>query len=175
VLAAQLDAAFFGNLSAPAPAGLGSLTAGTGAGQVQDLAAGTNPTNLDIFEEAISKAGDVGAEVTAFAMNPADVLFFSKLKQATGSNVPLLGSDPAQPRQRTISGVPVFRVPDLPAGTMYALAADRIRTVIRSDARVEVSSHSHFTSDRVAVKGTVRAMVAFAHPQTIVPVRRAAS
>ncbi len=55
--------------------------------------------------------------------------------------VPLLGSHPFQPRQRTISGVPVYRVPDLPAGTMYALAAARIRTVIRADARVEFSSH----------------------------------
>ncbi|SDY72752.1 hypothetical protein SAMN05660209_03590 [Geodermatophilus africanus] len=50
------------------------------------------------------------------------------------------------------------------AGTTYALAADRIRTVVRSDARVEVSSHSLFTSDRVAVKGTLRATVAFTHP-----------
>jgi HK97 family phage major capsid protein len=62
-IARKLDAAFLGNVAAPAPAGLGSLAAGTAAHQVQDIAAGTTVTNLDVFEQAITLAENEGAAV----------------------------------------------------------------------------------------------------------------
>lgn len=53
----KVDAAFFGDLSSPAPAGLGSITP-------TDVDANSF-ANLDPFAEAISEAEQVGASITA--------------------------------------------------------------------------------------------------------------
>src|SRR3712207_315789 len=66
-IARKVDAGFFadgtGN-GGEQPDGLASLTVGTG--NVQDIAAGTAPTNLDAFAQAQMLAADVGAQLTAF-------------------------------------------------------------------------------------------------------------
>ncbi len=157
------------------PDGLASFTAGAGATNVQRLAIGTSPTNLDPFEDALAALTGTGATPTAFLMNPADITAYGKLKAATGSNVPLLGADPSQPRRKQISGVPIIPLTSLPAGTHYLVDGGRIRTVIRRDARIETSTHAYFREDGVAVKVSARATFAFPHPQSIVRLVRAAS
>ncbi len=106
-MARKLDAAYFGNMPAPAPAGLASLPT-SGAAGVSTVDAGAAWADVDPFAEAISKAEQAGARLRAFVANPGDALALSTLKQATGSNVPLLGADPTVATRRTILGAPLF-------------------------------------------------------------------
>jgi HK97 family phage major capsid protein len=168
-MARRLDAAFFGNLAAPAPAGLGSLPT-SGAGAVSTVDAGAAWADVDPFAEAISKAEQVGATLRAFVAHPDDALALSTLKQATGSNVPLLGADPTVATRRTILGAPMFTSPAVPAGTVYGIPADRVMVVMRDDVRLEVSREAYFSSDRVAVKATMRVGFAFPHAAAVLRV-----
>ncbi len=162
-IARKLDAAFFGNLAAPAPAGLGSL--GTTTASVDT---GPAIANTDPFATALSLSETVSATTTAFVASPADALVLAKVKKAAGSNEPLLGSDPTAPTKRTVLGVPMFVSPAVTAGTLWAIPRDRVYLVLRDDTRIEVDHSVFFTSDRVAVKATMRVGFAFPHPQAIV-------
>ncbi|MEH6373274.1 phage major capsid protein [Streptomyces sp. KLMMK] len=160
-IARVLDQSFFRNLAAPAPKGLASVT---GVGVVS---AGTAFTNTDPFLQAISQAEEQGATITAFVANPADALSLGKLKEGTGSNVPLLGSDATEPTRRTILGVPLYVTSAVNAGTVWAIPRDRVQVVMRRDVRVDVSKDAKFTSDQVAIKATMRVAHAFPHPAAI--------
>ncbi|MFI9082182.1 phage major capsid protein [Streptomyces sioyaensis] len=160
-IARVLDRSFFNALPAPAPKGLESVD---GVGTVD---AGTKFTNLDAFQEAINRAEDVGATITAFAVNPADALTLAKLKQAKDSNVPLLGSDPTTPTRRTVLGVPLYVSNAVTAGTAWGIPRDRVMVVMRRDVTLDVSKHARFTSDQVAIKATMRVAHAFPHPAAI--------
>jgi HK97 family phage major capsid protein len=130
---------------------------------VQTVAAGTAFDSLDVFAEAQSLAEQVGALVTSYVANPADALTLAKLKEGNGSNRPLLGSDPTAPTRRLISGVPLLVSAAVPAGTIWGLPQDRVVVVIKDDAKIETDRSVFFTSDRVAVKATMR--VGFGFPQ----------
>lgn len=109
VLATEYDKAFFGNLIAPAPAGLGSLT-GTLV-----VNGGTAFTNADPFVDGVMEMEANGAILTGWVASPATARVIAKLKQASGSNVPLVTPDVAAPSGRLLQGVPLFAsaaVPD---------------------------------------------------------------
>ncbi|QHC25959.1 phage major capsid protein [Streptomyces sp. GS7] len=160
-IARILDQSFFGSLPIPAPQGLEAVD---GVGTVD---AGSKFANLDAFQEAINRAEDVGATITAFAANPADALTLAKLKQAKDSNVPLLGSDPTTPTRRTVLGVPLYVSNAVTAGTVWGIPRDRVMVVMRRNVTLDVSKHARFTSDQVAIKATLRAAHAFPHPAAI--------
>ena len=61
-----------------------------GGGGVQDIAAGTAPTDLDASAEAQMLAANVGTQIIAFVTNPATALVLANMKEATGSSKPLL-------------------------------------------------------------------------------------
>src|SRR5918998_6967814 len=63
----------------------GLASRSVGAGGVQDIAAGTAPTDLDAFAEAQMLSANVGAQLTAFVTNPATALVLAQMKEATGS------------------------------------------------------------------------------------------
>jgi HK97 family phage major capsid protein len=172
-IARKVDAAFFGGVAANTPSGLASLT--VGAGNVQDIAAGTAPTNLDAFAQAQMLAGNVGAELTAFVANPITALVLANLKEATGSGKPLLEADPTKPTRRMIFGVPVLTSPEAPVGTIWGMSSARVTTVVRRDAEVKADRSVFFTSDRVAVRATCRIGFAFPHTAALVRIRLAAS
>ena len=172
-IARKVDAAFFGGVAANTPSGLGSLT--VGAGNVQDIAAGTAPTNLDAFAQAQMLAGDVGAELTSFVANPTTALTLANMKEATGSGKPLLGADPSVPTRRVILGVPLLTSPEAPVGTIWGMSAARVTTVVRRDAEVKADRSVFFTSDRVAVRATCRVGFGFPHTAALVRIRLAAS
>ncbi|MBM7807658.1 HK97 family phage major capsid protein [Geodermatophilus bullaregiensis] len=161
-IARKVDAAFFGNLASPAPAGLGSLA--VGAGNVQAVDAGAAFASLDPFAEAQSLAEGVGALLTSFVANPVDALALTTLKVSTGSNQTLLGG------QRSINGVPLLTSPSVPAGTIYGIPQDRAVVVVREDATVETDSSVFFTSDRVAVKAVMRVGFGFNHLAALVKI-----
>jgi len=172
-IARKVDAAFFGDVAANAPSGLDSLT--VGEGNVQDVAAGTAPTNLDAFAEAQMLAGNVGADLTSFVTNPTTALVLANMKEASGSGKPLLGADPTQPTRRVIFGVPLLTSPEAPVGTIWGMSAARVTTVVRRDAEVKADRSVFFTSDRVAVRATCRVGFGFPHTAALVRIRLAAS
>lgn len=162
----QVDAAFFGDLAAPAPKGLAALTG------VSTVTAGTNWTNTDPFAEAIAAAESVGAAVSAFAANPADSLTLAKIKRQTGSNEALLGADPTAPTKRTILGVPLVVSSYVPVGTIWAVPRDRAVMVIRADATVEASEHIFFSSHRIGIRAIMRIGFAFPHTPALVKITK---
>jgi HK97 family phage major capsid protein len=175
-IARKVDAAFFGDGTAQSgeqPDGLASLT--VGAGGVQDIAAGTAPTDLDAFAEAQMLAANVGAQLTAFVTNPVTALVLANLKEATGSGKPLLQPDPTQPTRRMIFGVPLLTSPEAPVGTVWGLPAERVVTAVRRDSEVKADRSVFFTSDRVAVRATCRVGFGFPHTAALVRIRLAAS
>lgn len=163
-IARKIDAAFFGNLPAPAPGGLAGLTG------VQEVDAGQAWTDLDPFAEALSKAEQVGATLTAFVTSPADALILANLKEATGSNKPLLSPDPTMPTRRMIQGVPLYISPAVSAGTVWGYDQAFVHVVRREDTTLAVDYSAYFSSDRVGVRATMRVGFGFPHKASIIKI-----
>jgi|LSQX01.1.fsa_nt_gb HK97 family phage major capsid protein len=147
-IVAQLNKAFVGNMAAPAPAGLASLTG------LVSVDTGATLTNLDPLATAVAEAENEGANITAWLASPDDALALALLKTATGSNETLLN-------ERAGLGRPIIVGKDLTAGTLYGIDRTKVYAVVREDVRIDVSDQSFFTSDRIAIRGTVRASWAF--------------
>jgi HK97 family phage major capsid protein len=163
-IAKRVDQAAFAGLSSPAPAGLTTLSG------VQTYINGAAFENLDFAAQAISKAETVGAKVTAFVTSPAVALSLATIKQETGSNQPILGVDATSATSRQILGVPLLVSQYVAANTLWAIDMSRVWLVVRSDATIEADNSVYFTSDRVAIKATMRAGFGFVHPASVVKV-----
>ena len=163
-IARRIDQAAFAGLAAPAPAGLSTLTG------AQTYVNANAFTNLDFAAQAISKAEQVGATVSAFVTSPATALALATIKTATGSNQPVLGADATSATSRQIIGVPLYVSQYVAANTLWAIDRSRVWLVLRDDTKVEADRSVYFTSDRVAVKATMRAGFGFVHPQSVVKV-----
>lgn len=166
-IARKLDAAFFANTTSNGPSGLLSLTTST------SVEAASSFSTLDSFASALFTAEGVGANVDSLVTSPAEALALTTLKEATGSNKPLLGSDPSVPGRRTVYGRPLLVSSAVGVKTAWAIPKDRVFVAIRSDAKIEVDRSVFFTSDRVAVKATMRVGFAWPHPLAIVKVTHA--
>ncbi|CAM5344048.1 phage major capsid protein [Corynebacterium variabile] len=162
----KIDAAYFGALAAPAPSGLGALTGVTAV----DAGDSWEAVTIDPFIVAMSNAATVGATITAFVTNPADELALARLKQATGSNLPLLEvtrpTDTDAP-VRTIAGVPLYVTTAVAPGTVWGIPQAFSQFVLRESAELAVDQSAFFTSDRVAIRATMRVGFAFPYPQAV--------
>jgi HK97 family phage major capsid protein len=159
-IARKLDAAYFGNTTANGPAGLGSLTTAV----VTSGAAFTT----DSFIDALAAAAAAGTTITNLVVGPTDFVAISKLKDTTGRY--MLQPDPAKPGGRVVFGVPLVVSNNVASGTAWAIPQDRAYIVIRDDATIETDTSVFFTSDRVAVKATMRVGFGFPHPLGIVKI-----
>lgn len=168
-IARRVDQAAFAGLAspAPAPAGLNTLSG------VQTYVNASAYGNLDWAAEAISRAEQVGATITHFVTNPATALALAKIKQGTGSNQPVLGLDATSATSRSILGVPLLVSQYVASNTLWAIDGSRVWLVVREDATVVSDRSVFFTSDRVAVRATMRCGFAFPHPQSVVKVTTA--
>lgn len=166
-IARRIDQAAFAGLAAPAPAGLSTLSG------VQAYVNANAFATLDFAAQAISKAETVGATVTSFVTSPATALALATIKEATGSNKPVLGADATSATSRQILGVPLYVSQFVPPNTLWAIDASRVWLVVRDGATVEADRSVFFTSDRVAVKATMRAGFGFVHSQALVKVSTA--
>ncbi|AZI58387.1 phage major capsid protein [Nakamurella antarctica] len=164
-LARKIDAAFFAATTVNGPSGVKSLTTTV-------VSAGGNWSNVDPFTEAQYAAEGAGTTITAFVANPADALLLAKLKAATASNLNLLQPDPTQAGRRTIGGVPLYISTAVTVGEVWAIPQDRAFVVIREDATVTADSSVFFTSDRVAVRATLRVGFAFPQPLGLVKITK---
>lgn len=168
-MARKLDQAFYGNLGGNAPAGLEALTGTT------TVDAGAAYADLDWAAEAVNVAEREGATISAFVAGPVDALALAQITDEDGSRRPLLGTDPTQPTRRTILGVPLLVSPAVTAGTVWGIPRDRAMIVRRADVRVEVSTDAYFSSDQVAVRGTMRASFGFPDEAALVKITRTAA
>ncbi len=160
----KLDAAYFGNTTTNGPSGLLSLTTAA-------VDAGDAWTNLDWAEGAKSAAETVHTNLTAFVASPATALALAELKElTTGSNKALLGSDPTQPTSRVIAGLPLYTSPAIADGIVWGIPQPHSIFVIRQDATVVTDTSVYFTSDRVAVRATLRVGFGFTFPGAVVKV-----
>lgn len=166
-IARKVDAAYFGNTTVNGPSGLGSLSG------VSVVSAGGAFTNTDPFAEALADAEANNTTLGHFIANPADVLALAKVKIGTGSNVPLLGSDPTQPTKRILLGVPLLPCTNVPAGIIWGIAANRSLVVVRKDTSIEVDGSAFFTSDRTAIRGVMRVGFGFTHQPALVKITKA--
>lgn len=156
----SIDAAFFGNESAPAPAGLGSITP-------TELTVATLD-NLDWAEEARAKSAGLGATITTFVAHPDDALTLAKLKESTSSARGLLQPDPTAPTNRTVAGVPLLTSNHVTKGQIWGIPANAANLVIRDTAEVVADNSVFFTSDRVAIRATMRVGFGFVFEESIV-------
>ena len=165
-IARRVDSAFFGDTVANGPDGISSLN------DIQFVDADTI-TNVDPFSEAISKAENEGAQITAFVANASTVLALSKLKKlTTGSNEPLLQPDPTLPSRRQILGVPLYSVPNtvVPANTVWAVDMSRVFVVVRQDVELSVDESFYFGSDSLAVRAVMRVAFGFPHERAVIKI-----
>ncbi|OUE25513.1 phage major capsid protein [Clavibacter michiganensis] len=166
-IAAQVDRAYFGNLATPAPKGLDSLT-GTTAPAV--LSAGASWANTDPFAAAIASAQLEGATIDNFVANPVDYLQLMQLKRQVDSNEPLLGLDATSATRRLLLGVPLLASKHVEPGTIWGIPKQKAIVVIRKNVTVTTSDEVYFTTDRVAVKSTMRVGFAFPQPKALVKI-----
>ena len=166
-IAVKIDTAFFANTTTNGPSGLLSLTTSTAVESASSFA------TLDSFAAAIYTAEGLGVTTTSFVTSPTEALALSTLKEASGSTRPLLTADVTTPTTRTIYGRPLYVGPTIGAKTAWAIPSDRTFLVVRADARIEVDKSVFFTSDRIAVKATMRVGFGFGHPLGIVKITHA--
>lgn len=161
-IARKIDAAFFGDTTANGPDGIESIGGAQEVGAVFD--------NIDAFHEAVAKAENVGADITAWVANASTVLRLSKLKVGDTWNLPLLQPDPTLPTRRQVLGRPLFAVPDTVLGDDVVWGIDRSRAfvVIREDVTLAVDASAYFSSDQLAVRATMRVGFGFPHEAALV-------
>lgn len=161
-LGRKVDSALFATVTATnAPAGL------VVTGGYNEVDAGASWTDLDPFDAAIANAEDETAQVNFFVANSATALALAGLKEATGSNRPLLDSDPTLPTRKVIRGVPLVVSPYVEDDVVWAIPTDRIWAIVRRDVSIEVSDQAFFTRDATAVRGVVRASFAYPHMASV--------
>ncbi|MET8693189.1 phage major capsid protein [Streptomyces bauhiniae] len=168
-IANSVDNALLNSLAAPNPAGLASLSG------ISKVDAPVTYTNLDPFEHALSLSEAAGGNITGWVTSAATALEVAQLKTATGSNQALLNGDMTAEGRRQILGRPVFVSPFAPADVVYGVSRADMLVIQRDVTRVEVDSSAYFTSDRVAVKGTMRVGFAFPRAAAHVRIQNAAS
>lgn len=163
-IARQIDAAYFGNLAAPAPKGLASIVG------FSPIDAGASFADLDSFHAGISAAEQVGASITSWACSPATALVLAQLKTGTGSNASLMQPDPTAPGRRIVAGIGLQVSPAIADGLIWGIPASRSVMVVRQAARIDVDSSAYFSSDRVGIRGTMRVSFGFPHPAALVKI-----
>lgn len=167
-VARKVDQAFFGTTTANGPSGLGALTG------VAEIDAGSI-TNLDAFAEGVSMAEGVGAAVSFWIASPATVLALSKLKRETDSNEPLLQPDPTQPTRRQILGTPLLSTPAVNDFTIWGVPQTFSYVVQAQEATLDIDTSPFFTSDRVAIRTTLRVAFGHPHPAAVVKIEHGGS
>lgn len=162
-IARKIDSAFFGSKggSAVQPAGLEDLTG------FSDVDAGAAWADLDPFAAALANAEAFGLAVDSFVANPADALILATLKESASSKRSLMTPDPTQPTRRLIQGVRLFVSSAVTEGTVWGIPAVRAILVRRNDVDLAVDRSAYFTSDRTAIRATMRVSFAFPHAAAI--------
>lgn len=162
-IAKKVDQAFFGNLSAPAPKGLGSITADVNTVTVT----GGVLTDLDPFAAALSLSAQNGGSIQSFVANPSDVLLVSTLKKQADSIEPVLNINVSRPGAQTVFGVPLLSSPAVPPNTIWGIDPTYAKLILRKDVDIDTSEHAAFTRDAVLIRAVMRLGFGFPHPKAL--------
>lgn len=168
-LSRKVDEALFTATTTDGPGGL------PGVSGVSTVSAGASYANVDAFSDAVYTAAGFNGNITAWVTNPATAQALAKVKESTGSNKPLLGPDPSVPGRRQILGIPLLTSPHVTVTNNVVWGISRAfgYLVVREDAAVESDRSVFFTSDKVAVKATLRIGFGFPHPAAMVKIATA--
>lgn len=170
----KVDAAYFSASTPNGPAGIPALVGNGINGAFTGTANGFG-TNLDVFADLASQVEIAGGKLTTWAVSPFYGALLAKIKEQTGSAKPLLQPDVTQQYRRLIAGVPVLHTPDIATGVMWGISKEHSLFVLRQDADVQIDSSAFFTSDRTAVRCTLRVGFGFPHPGAHAQLRLATS
>jgi HK97 family phage major capsid protein len=177
-LARKLDQAMFGSpASAEAPGGLVALS-GVSEVVVGDTTVsasvpvvdGASAESLDWATLAQSRAELCNTKVDAFVTSPGRAAWLSFQKESQISNRGLLQPDPTSPTGRVIAGVPLYVTPACDDDTVWAIPRAHAIAAMRQDASVVADTSAFFTSDRTALRATLRIGYGFTFPESIVKI-----
>jgi len=165
-LTRKVDQALFTASTTNGPGGL------PGVSGVSTVDAGAAFANVDAFSDAIYTAAGSNGNINAWVTHPDTAKALSKVKEQTGSNKPLLGADPTMPGRRQILGVPLLTSPYVSTtdDVVWGISKAFGYMVIREGSEVESDKSVFFTSDRIAIKATLRLGFGFPHPPTMVKI-----
>ncbi|TXH18673.1 MAG: phage major capsid protein [Mycobacterium sp.] len=110
--------------------------------------------SLDKLIDLDADVRSAGAEPTAWLMAPDAWALIRKMKQATGSNVGILGAGTEDSVARLLS-VPVFLNSQMSSKTGLLIDKDEVVSTV-SGLEVDVSHDTLFSSVQVAIRGTWR-------------------
>jgi HK97 family phage major capsid protein len=177
-IALKLDLAFFeGSGIEPEIRGLANQSG------IQTLAMGDDGAtldNLDPIADALGLLAEADASGTAILMSPRNWRTLSKVKEATGSNKPVLvDSAPTEGVRRSLYGVPVYLSSQLSTtetqgaaedvtNSIYVYDASQVVFVLRDDTRIDVDRSVAFSRDSTAVRVTLRADLVLPNPASVV-------
>lgn len=155
-----------------------------GASGIQTYSMGTDGaalTNLDPFAEALGMLAEANAAGSAIVMHPRNWRTLIQIKETSGSTMPLLLAErggPTESAQGSIYGVPVLLTSQLStsetkgtssnANSIYVYEAAQVVAVMRKQATVETDRSAAFSSDRTAVRVTLRADMVLPNPAAVV-------
>ncbi|GAA2348832.1 hypothetical protein GCM10009854_27900 [Saccharopolyspora halophila] len=175
----KLDLGFFeGSGTAPEITGLKNQPG------IQTLDMGTDGaaiSNLDPFADALGMLSGVNAEPGAIVMHPRTWRAITKLKETGTSNKPLItdgSGSPTERMSRAIYGVPVLLTSQISttethgtstdATSVYVYEPSQVVAVMREGAQIDVDTSTAFSSDRTAVRVTMRADMVLPNPEAVV-------
>ncbi len=164
---------------------------------IQTVSMGTDGgsfANLDPFADSLGMLAQADAQGSAIVMHPRSWRALIQVKEdSTDSNKPLLqqsagsgaaaveGAVPTRMIVGTIYGVPVWLSSQLAtdetqgtstnASSAYVYEAPQVVAVMRQDAAVDVDTSAAFSSDRTAVRVTMRADLVLPNPAAVVRIR----
>jgi HK97 family phage major capsid protein len=159
----KLDQALFSATTTNGPGGL------PGVSGISAVSAGASYANLDPFSDALYTSANNNGTIDSWVTNPATAMTLSKLKAGTALNSSLLQPDPTQPGKRQISGVPLLVSPAVPTANnqVWGIPRDFCYFVIRTGAEILADRSVFFTSDRIALRATMRVGFGFPNPASI--------
>lgn len=168
-IANRIDLAFFSEpvVASPAPSGLGGITPTA-------LNAGAAFTSFDVFALAVSVGDQQGAPITSWVMNPADLVTWQLVKESSSSQRRLMASDPTQPSRSVIEGRPVLTSPAVKSGSIWGMPSSRAFVVRRQGVELARSTDVYFTSDRTALRATMRVGFAYPTPGSVIKITKSA-
>lgn len=127
-------------------------------------AIGTMDDSLDAIHDAITAVRLAGGDPSHVLMDPASWGVISKLKQGTGSNVPLVDAN-----SPTLVDLPRLVSSHMPAGTVLVIDKSQIITVYGQLA-LALSEHRYFEGDALGLRVTWRVGWGIVRPERIAKV-----
>lgn len=169
--------AFEGTGTAPAIRGLKNVS---GIGTASMGANGAALTNLDPIADAIGAIAAANGQASAIFMHPAQWAKISKIKEATGSTVPLVTGavgNVVNGVRPSLLGVPVYLTSQISqtdtqgsssaATRVYVADMTQVVVVRRQDVTIEVDRSVYFTSDETAVRAISRVDLVVPNPAAV--------